>query len=57
MNTDRTKTDTMYPEPVFERDEYIRSRDYEKLFDWAKAFLGNRKPEFMLNFQNLRRLG
>ncbi len=35
MTNDRTKTDAMYPGPVFERDEYIRSRDYEKLFDWA----------------------
>ena len=39
---------------VFGSEAYILSD--EKLFDWAKAFLGNRKPEFMLNFQNLRRL-
>ena len=39
---------------VFGPDAFILSD--EKLYGWADGFFGSRKPEFMLNFQNLRQL-
>ena len=39
---------------VFGADAFILSD--EKLYEWSCSFYGNRKPEFMLNFHNLRQL-